>query len=168
MPTTNRPGWDRVQRRLLTVAAHSARTAVAAVASLLVARLFRLPEPFWAPITTLVITQYSALIVTWRRFVGTALGATLGAVVASRFGPNVLVFGTAVFVLGLLSAVARLDRSAYGFGGITLAIVLLVPRTGAPWLIAFHRFADVLIGIVVALVLTVTWPEGEHLPSEKI
>jgi uncharacterized membrane protein YgaE (UPF0421/DUF939 family) len=167
MPAS-RLGWDRVRRRVLTVAAHSARTAVAAVASLLVARLFRLPEAFWAPITTLVITQSSALISSWRRFVGTALGATLGAVVASRFGPNVLVFGTAVFILGLLSAVVRLDRAAYGFGGITLAIVLLEPRTVAPSLIAFHRFAEVCIGIGVALVLTVTWPEGEHQPSEKI
>ncbi len=34
---------------------HSARTAVAAVASVLVARLFRLPEAYWAPITTIVI-----------------------------------------------------------------------------------------------------------------
>jgi len=59
------------------VLVHSARTAVAALASLLVARLFRLPEAYWAPITTLVITQSSlgaALAVSWQRFVGTALG----------------------------------------------------------------------------------------------
>jgi hypothetical protein len=34
---------------------HSARTAVVAVVSLLVARLFRLPEAYWTPVTTLVI-----------------------------------------------------------------------------------------------------------------
>jgi uncharacterized membrane protein YccC len=53
---------------------HSARTAVAAVVSVLVARLFRLPEVYWAPITTIVITQSSlgaALKVSWKRFVGT-------------------------------------------------------------------------------------------------
>ena len=47
---------------------HSARTAVAAVASVLVARLFRLPEAYWAPIATIVITQSSlgaALKVSW-------------------------------------------------------------------------------------------------------
>jgi uncharacterized membrane protein YccC len=42
----------RVTRPVLL---HSARTALATVASLLVARLFRLPEAYWAPITTIVI-----------------------------------------------------------------------------------------------------------------
>jgi hypothetical protein len=38
---------------------HSLRTAIACVVSLLVARLFRLPEAYWAPVTTVVITQSS-------------------------------------------------------------------------------------------------------------
>src|SRR6266404_2662357 len=50
---------DRVEWTEWPVLVHSARTAVAAVASLLAARLFRLPEAYWAPITTLVITQSS-------------------------------------------------------------------------------------------------------------
>ena len=36
---------------------HSVRATVATVVSLLVARLFRLPEPYWAAITTLIVTQ---------------------------------------------------------------------------------------------------------------
>ena len=47
---------------------HSGRTAIVAIASLLAARLFRLPEAYWAPITTLVVTQSSlgaALTVSW-------------------------------------------------------------------------------------------------------
>jgi len=150
--------------------AHSARTAVAAVASVLVARLFRLPEAYWAPISTLVITQSSlgaALAVSRQRFVGTVLGAVVGAIVASYFGPNVLVFGAGVFVLGLLCAVAHADRSAYRFGGVTLAIVLLVPRTGPAWRIAFHRFAEVSIGIGVALMFALVWPEKESTPPRK-
>jgi uncharacterized membrane protein YgaE (UPF0421/DUF939 family) len=171
VPTTNRHGWDRVKRGVLPVLAHSARTAVAAVVSLLAARLFKLPEAYWAPITTLVITQSSlgaALTVSWQRFVGTALGAVVGAIVASRFGPSVLVFGVGVFILGLLSSVARSDRSAYRFSGVTLAIVLLVPRTGPPTEIAFHRCAEVFIGIGVALMLAVAWPEAEAPASGKI
>ena len=146
---------------------HSARTAVAAVASLLVARLFQLPETYWAPVTTLVITQSSlgaALTVSWRRFVGTAFGAAVGALVASHFGPHALVFGASVFALGLLCAVTKADRSVYRFGGIALAIVLLVPRTRSPWQVAFHRFAEVSIGIGVALILAVVWPEKEATP----
>ncbi len=152
------------------VLVHSARTAVAVVASLLTAQLFGLPEPYWAPVTTLVITQSSlgaALSVSWQRFVGTALGAVVGAIVASHFGPHVLVFGTSVFILGLLRAVAHLDLTAYRFGGVTLAIVLLVPRTGPAWQIAFNRFAEVSIGIGVALILAWVWPEREVTPSGK-
>src|SRR5271169_7088891 len=81
------------------VVLYSARTAIAAMASVLIARLFRLPEAYWAPITTLVITQSSlgaAFTVSWQRFVGTALGAVVGAILAHYFGPNVLVFGASV------------------------------------------------------------------------
>jgi uncharacterized membrane protein YccC len=155
--------------RIQPVLVHSARTAVVAVASLLVARLFRLPEAYWAPITTLVITQSSlgaAFTVSSQRFVGTVLGAVVGAIVASYFGPHALAFGTCVFILGLLCAVARSDLTAYRFGGVTLAIVLLVPRTGAPaWQIAFHRFTEVSVGIGVALILAWLWPEREVTPS---
>jgi len=148
------------------VLVHSARTAVAAVASLLVARVFRLPEVYWAPITTLVITQSSlgaAFAVSWRRFVGTAIGAIVGAIVAPRVELRTLAFGLSVFVLGLLCAAARVDRSAYRFAGVTVAIVLLVPGREAPaWQIAFHRFAEVSVGIGVALILAWLWPESEE------
>jgi len=172
LPTTKRLGWDALKRAALPVVAHSARTAVAAVLSLLVARLFRLPEAYWAPITTLVITQSSlgaALAVSWQRLIGTALGAVVGAILASYFGRSVLIFGTGVFTLGLLSALVRSDRSAYRFAGVTLAIVLLIPRagSGSPWQIAFHRCAEVFIGIGVALMLTAVWPERELTPLEK-
>ncbi|MGD1075539.1 MAG: FUSC family protein [Thermodesulfovibrionales bacterium] len=161
---------DRVKWVGWPIVVHSTRTAVAAVASLLVARLFQLSEAYWAPITTLVITQSSlgtAFNVSWQRFVGTALGALVGAIVASQFGPHVLVFGTCVFILGLLCAVAHSDRSAYRFGGVTLAIVLLVPRTGSASRIAFHRFAEVTVGLGVALILAWVWPEREETPSGK-
>jgi len=150
------------------VLTHSVRTAVTAVASLLVARLFRLPESYWAPITTLVITQSSlgaALAVSSQRFVGTLLGAVVGGVVASFLPPYVLVFGICVFILGLLCAVTRSGNSAYRFGGMTVAIVLLIPRQQPPWLIAFHRFAEVSIGIGVALIFAWVWPEREATPA---
>ena len=146
------------------VVVHSLRTAVACVASLLVARLFRMPEAYWAPITTMVITQSSlgaALAVSWHRFTGTFLGAVIGATVATYFQPHALLFGTGIVVLGLLRIVTHSDLAGYRFGGVALAIVLLVPRTGPAWQIAFHRFIEVSIGIGVALMLSVLWPERE-------
>jgi uncharacterized membrane protein YccC len=158
----------RGERAARPVVVHSGRTAVAAVASLLAARIFRLPEAYWAPITTLVITQSSlgaALAVSWQRFVGTLLGAIVGAIVANYFGPRALVFGACVFLLGLLCAAVRSERSAYRFGGVTLAIVLLIPRTEPAWRVAFHRFAEVSIGICVALIFAWIWPEPNEPDS---
>ena len=152
------------------VVLHSTRTAFAAVASVLAARFCRLPETYWAPITTLVITQSSlgaALSVSAERFVGTALGAAVGAIVASHFGSQLLVFAICIFILGILTAVLHSDRSAYRFAGVTVAIVLLVPRTDSALRIALHRFAEVCIGIGMALILSVAWPEQKETTSGK-
>jgi uncharacterized membrane protein YgaE (UPF0421/DUF939 family) len=158
---------DRIKPVTWPVVVDSARTAVAAVASVLVARLFRLPEAYWALITTLVVTQSSlgaALIVSWQFLVGTALGAIVATMVASLLGPSLFVFGASIFILGPACAIARSDRSAYRFAGVTLAVVLLIPRANPVWQIAVHRFAAVCIGIAVALILAVAWPEPESTP----
>jgi len=55
----------------------------------------------------------------------------------------------------------RSDLTVYRFGIVTLAIVLLVPRTGPAWQMALHRFVEVAIGISVALMLTLVWPERD-------
>ena len=149
---------------------HSARTAVVAVASLLFDQLFGLREAYWAPITTLVVEQSSlgtALAASRQRFVGTTLGAILGAVLASLSTRPILAFGASVLILGLLRAVTPLDLTGYRMGGVTAAIVLLVPRTGPSWEIAWHRFVEVSIGIGVALLFAKVWPEKEVALSGK-
>lgn len=161
---------DRIGLSRRQVLEHCARTAVTAVASLLVARLFGLPETYWAPVTTLVITQSSlgtTLAVSWQRFFGTILGAIVGVILASYLAPSALVFGVSVFLLGLLCTVLQADRSAYRFGAVTLVIVMLVPRMEPAWQMAIHRWAEVSIGIVVALVMTVVWPEVEGRIKES-
>lgn len=141
---------------------HAVRTSIAAVASLLIARLFRLPESFWAPITTLVVMQ-STLGAAWaisrQRLEGTALGAAMGALLAGVFRANVIIFGASIFVAGLICAALRLERSAYRYAGITLAIILLVEHTEPAWIISIHRFIEISIGIAVGLALTAIFPE---------
>jgi uncharacterized membrane protein YccC len=68
--------------------AHSARTVGAAVASLLVAQLIRLPEAYWAGITTLAIMQSTpeaTLPSAVQYFAGTAVGAAVEDGRASTF-----------------------------------------------------------------------------------
>src|SRR6202022_5203939 len=125
---------------------HSARTAVAAMASLAVASVFRLPETYWAAITTLIVMQSTlgaALTVSEQRLAGTAVAAVAGAFLVTYFGPSVIAFGAGVFVLGLICATLHLDRAAYRFAGITLAIIMLVVRDKPAWVIAAHRFIEV-------------------------
>lgn len=145
---------------------HSIRTAIAGTISLAVARLFGLPEAYWAAIATLVVMQSTlgaTLLISVERVAATALGALAGALLATYFTQNSFVFATAVFVLGLLCAAFRMEKSAYRYASITLAIILLIPRSNAAWIIALHRFFEVSVGIIVALVLAAVWPE--HQPE---
>jgi len=91
---------------------HSIRTAIAATISLAVARLFGLPEAYWAAIATLVVMQSTlgaTLLISVERIAATALGALGGALLANYFTGNLLVFAAAVFVLGLF-----VRRISYG------------------------------------------------------
>jgi uncharacterized membrane protein YgaE (UPF0421/DUF939 family) len=137
----------------------SVRTALAAVAAMLLARLLKMPEYYWAPISTIVIIQSTIppRMLGWQRFVGTALGAILGAALATFFRPSAVVYGLGILLCGLLAWLLRVG-GAYRFAAITLSIILLIPRTRAPWLVGWHRFLEVSLGIAVALVVTTVWP----------
>jgi uncharacterized membrane protein YccC len=143
---------------------HAARTTVAAIASLLIARLFRLPEAYWAAIATMIVMQ-STLGAAWTvskdRLAGTALGAAAGGLLGTYFGLNVIAFGAGLFLLGVLCAILRVDRSAYRYAGITFIIVMLAARTRSVWIIAVNRSIEMSVGIAVGLVLTAFWPEAE-------
>jgi uncharacterized membrane protein YgaE (UPF0421/DUF939 family) len=159
MAGANNPIPLRVTRQAVI---HVLRTTVAAVASLLIARLFKLPEAYWAAITTLVVMQSSlggALTISWQRFAGSAIGAAAGALFATYFGSNTAIFAIGIFLMGILCAALRLDKAAYRFAGITLAIIMLTARPAPAWIVAIHRFIEVAVGIAVGLALTAVWPE---------
>ena len=147
---------------------HAKRTAVAAVVSLLIARLFRLPEAYWSPISTLVIMQSTlgaSLPISAQRFAGTALGAVVGGLIGSYFPGNALAFGLCVFLIGLVCAAFNVQRAAYRFANITLSLVMLIPRPHYQWTIAMHRFIEVSTGIAVGLAISAFWPERKPVAS---
>lgn len=145
---------------------HAFRTAVAGTLSVLIARLVGLPEAYWAAIATMVVMQSplsSTLPLAIERIVASALGASVGAIESTYFGANLIAFALSIFVLGLISLVLRLERVGYSYAGITLAIIVLIPRAEAPWIVAAHRFAEVSIGILVALSVVVVWRGEQRL-----
>ena len=140
---------------------HSARTAVAAVVSLFVARWFGLSESYWAAIATLMVMQSTlgaTLPVSVQRLAGTALGAAVGALAGTYYPGNAFVFGGCILILGIVFVPFRLERNAYRYAGITLAIIMLVPGHSG-WIAALHRFFEVSVGIAVGLALSALWPE---------
>src|SRR5207237_4266425 len=141
---------------------HSVRTALAATASVIVARLVRMPEAYWAAIATLVVMQSSlgaTLTLSIERIVATALGASVGAVEANYFGPNLAAFMLAIFFIGLLSFGFRLEKTAYRYASVTLTLIVLIPRTNPACIVALHRFIDLSVVIVVALLVAPIWLE---------
>jgi len=144
----------------------SVRTTIAAVAALLLARLLKMPEYYWAPISTIVVVQSTIPPRTlgWQRFVGTALGAVLGAAIATFFSPSAWVYAVGIFLCGMLAWLLRVG-GAYRFAGITLSIILLINRGRPPWIVAWHRFLEVSLGIAVALLVTTVWPLAKKAPA---
>jgi uncharacterized membrane protein YgaE (UPF0421/DUF939 family) len=141
-------------------AGYAAETAVATVVSYLIAHMFRLPEAYWAPMSTLIVMQSTlsaALPISAQYVAGTAVGAAVGAVTDIYFPANVWAFGAAAFIIGLLCVVLRVERSAYRYASITLAIVMLVPRASSGRLVALHRFCEVTIGIAIGLIFFGLW-----------
>ncbi len=104
-----------VHRISVPILANSARTAVAGVISYWIAGLFRLPEAYWATITTLVVMQstlgssaedfrratcrYGTWAHSWARCL------------AKYFPINVPIFGLGVFALGIVCAALNLGNA---------------------------------------------------------
>jgi len=156
-----RSAWLHMERGELL---HSVRTAIAAVLALLIGRLRKLPESYWAAITTLIVMQSTlgaALTISKQRPAGTALGAAMGALFATYAGKSVTVFGLGILLSGVICALLHMERNPYRYAGITLATVMLVGRAQPAWVIAIQRFIEISLGISVGLLMTALWPKAE-------
>lgn len=137
------------------------RAGIAAVLALYVARLVRLPESYWAPISAIIVTYSNVgktISASWTRLIGTAIGVTTGSIFTAIFGPRMWVFGVAVTLTMLLCAMLGFS-DASRLAGVAVAIVMLTSRQAAPWIIALHRFSEVSLGMVAAVAIAaVRWP----------
>jgi hypothetical protein len=52
---------------------------------------------------------------------------------------------------------ASFGKVGYSYACITLVIIVLIPRADMPWIAAAHRFAEVSLGILVALAVVAIW-----------
>jgi len=161
--------WNWQKENLPSIA-HSIRTAIAATAAVIAARLVQMPEAYWAAIATLVVMQSSlgaTLTLSIERIIATALGASVGALEAHYFGANLIAFPVAIILIGLLSYGFRLEKTAYRYASVTLAIIVLIPRSNPAWIVALHRFIEVSVGIIVALAVVAFWPERSAIAAKN-
>ncbi len=129
----------------------SVRAAMGAGLSLALAPLFGLEYPIYAFLAAVIVTDLSPAQTTklgWRRLVATVVGATCGALLA-----HVLPAGSATVGLGVLSAMllcnlVRMEEGAK-VGGYICGIVLFSYRSD-PWVYAFYRLLETLLGVGVA------------------
>lgn len=152
--------WER--RRLLI---HATKTSLAAALCWWIALRFGLHDGYWGAISAIIVLQsnFGATITASRdRILGTLIGAAFGFAF-SLFGtlPWNYIFAVllAVILCGLLGL-----RNSSRLAGVTITIVMLVQSAGSHWLLALHRVGEVMLGIIVAiLVSTLVFPDRARL-----
>lgn len=131
------------------------RAALAAGLSVATAQLLSLPYPIYAMISAVLVTDLVAAQsrkLALPRLAATVMGTVLGATINSVMPGGVwtVVFG----VLGamLLSDLLRLRHAAKVAGYI--CGVVLIDHGDHPWFYAFMRMAETLVGIAVAVLVS--------------
>src|SRR5277367_1821370 len=131
------------------------KTALAGCFAMYFASLLRMPQPYWACISAMIVMQANlgaAVKQSWIRLAATAVGAAVSIPFVAYFGQNLVAFGVAVFVTVLLCTVLHL-QDGLRLAAVTIAIIMLVPHTGHAWAPALNRFLEVSLGILVALLV---------------
>lgn len=145
----------------IETAKQAIKTAIAGVISLYITDLFHLPQGYWAAITALIVMQSNVgatLSASRSRLAGTAVGAVIGGLFDAQFGNTMMAFALAVAIAFFLCGVMHLAESQR-LATVTIAIIMLTGQTNSAWTIALHRFLEVALGIVVALLVSLTlWP----------
>jgi len=152
--------WER--RRLLI---HAAKTALAAALCWEIALRLGLHDGYWGAISAIIVLQsnFGATITASRdRIIGTLIGAAFGFAF-SLFGTLPWNYIAAVLLAVILCGLLGL-RNSSRLAGVTITIIMLVQNTGSHWLLALHRVGEVLLGIIVAiLVSTLVFPDRARL-----
>ncbi len=152
--------WEH--RRLLL---HAAKTALAAGLCWWLALRFGLHDGYWGAISAIIVLQSnfgSTISASRDRFLGTLIGAAFGfsfSLFWSLPWNYILALIAAMTVCGLLGF-----RSSSRLAGVTITIVMLVQNASSHWVIALDRVSQVILGIVVALLVsTFVFPDRARL-----
>lgn len=144
------------------------KASVAAVLATIYYQALNLPEGYWAVISAVIVMEASvqdSLRLSWFRFAGTAIGATIGLMGVLLLGATPWAIGIAILLTILLCHALNLKES-YRLAGATAAIVILASRMN-PAEFALQRFIDVSVGILIALLVSMLIFPEQHLRSSE-
>lgn len=121
----------------------------------LIAYVSGLHEPYWALITSVIVTQ-SRIVQTLQtsrdQIVGSLLGGAAGliAIVIEKYSqlPSLIVF--TIVIIPMVAFVAW--RPSMRLGVVTLAVVFLFPSPGGMFERPFDRIFSILVGVIASLV----------------
>lgn len=135
------------------------KTGIAALLSMLVYRALHLEHGYWAVISAIIVMQANlggSIRAGIDRLIGTAIGALLGTLAFRYIGINPPSVGISIALTIFLCSWIGL-KQAYRLAGVTASIVLLMGETN-PWQAGWNRFLDVVLGVVIALIVSALWP----------
>ena len=146
---------DDLGPRVVPALQEAALTAAAAWISYSTSSLIGLQEGYWAAISSIIVTQSEfklAEISGLARFVGTAIGALIALPCALYWQSRTSIFALAVALSVFICQRIKVTGAAR-LAGVTVAVIMLIPRAEPIWRIALFRFLEVSWGIAVALAL---------------
>ncbi len=158
-PTQQAPRLWRNQlvttgRRTLLV--QGIKTGLAAGLCYWLSLRFGLHEGYWAAISAIIVLQSnvgSTVTASRDRLIGTAIGAILGFL-ASPWRRHPAAYAVTILIALLVCGLLNLKNSSR-LAGVTITIVMLVERNGSHWTIALDRVIEVILGILIALAVSV-------------
>lgn len=130
------------------------KIALAATIALVLANWWGWNYPFYAVIAAIIVmgsTASSTLQSGVQRLIGTVIGAVGGAIFAAILGSTPWGLAFSVFLLIFLGSCFKLAEAAKLSGYVSAIIILNYQHS--PWVYAWGRFLDTLLGVGVALLV---------------
>ena len=129
------------------------KTALAALLCLWLGHLFHLERSYWASVTAIVMMGSENAVEPCglpRPTDGTAIGAVLGWVTVRFWHGHSLLYGLAVLLCLVACSTLKFEKAGR-LAAVALTIIVLIQWDGGPAHAALSRFAEVALGILVAL-----------------
>ena len=131
------------------------KTTLAASLCYWLATLAGMHDGYWGSISAIIVMQSnvgSTVTASRDRLIGTLIGAAFGAAF-SFLGDGIFPYILAVIAAMTACSLLGLKNSSR-LAGVTVSILMLVHHGGSSWILPLHRVLEVLLGIIVALVVS--------------